>query len=122
MIAGSIDYFLAARVRLTVRGPVGEQEVEAQLDTGYNGFLSVPEPILQALGLAPVTTSQMKLGDGTVVKLPLYHSTVLWNGSERKVETDAPDGLCLLGMSLLEGHDVRLRVITNGRVEIEPIP
>ena len=41
-----------ALVPLPVRGPGGaEQEVEAVLDTGFNGYLALPPPVIEALRL-----------------------------------------------------------------------
>ena len=53
MIVGHVNSFCEAIVRLTVRGFVaGERKVEAVVDTGYNGYLTLP-PELEILELRP---------------------------------------------------------------------
>ena len=40
------------RIRLTVRGPGGqEEEIDAVIDTGYTASLSVPPALVASLGL-----------------------------------------------------------------------
>jgi predicted aspartyl protease len=41
-----------AVVRLKVRGPAGqEEEIQAIIDTGFDGWLSVPSSVVARLGL-----------------------------------------------------------------------
>jgi len=43
MISGVVTGDRQAVIRLTVRGPTGqEQEIEAVIDTGFDGCLSLP--------------------------------------------------------------------------------
>jgi predicted aspartyl protease len=51
MITGAVKAD-EARIRLTVRGHRGrEQEVEAVIDTGYTGALTLPLALITLLGL-----------------------------------------------------------------------
>jgi predicted aspartyl protease len=52
MIPGAVNGNLEATIRLQVRGPGGqEQEVEAVIDTGFNGFLTLSPGLVRRLGL-----------------------------------------------------------------------
>ncbi len=52
MIKGVVNDAYEAVVRLTVQGPSGQsQEIEAVIDTGYNGFLTLPPALVTELGL-----------------------------------------------------------------------
>jgi predicted aspartyl protease len=52
MITGLVTSFYQATIRLIVRGPTGQaQEVEAVIDTGFDGALSLPSADIAALGL-----------------------------------------------------------------------
>ena len=43
MITGVVTSFHQATIRLIVRGPAGQaQEIEAVIDTGFDGALSLP--------------------------------------------------------------------------------
>jgi len=53
MITGVVTGDRQAIIRLMVRGPAGqEQEIEAIIDTGFDGWLSLPSSIVVRLGLA----------------------------------------------------------------------
>jgi predicted aspartyl protease len=52
MITGVVTSFHQATIRLIVRGPTGQaQEIEAVIDTGFDGALSLPPADIAALGL-----------------------------------------------------------------------
>jgi hypothetical protein len=61
------------------------------------------------------------LADGATASLDVYRATVLWEGTERPVRAFATEGTPLLGMALLFGSEVRLRVAESGSVVIEPL-
>lgn len=45
--------------------------------------------------------------------------TLFWDGQERQVEVLAVEGPPLLGMTLIDGHDLRLQAVEGGLVTIE---
>ena len=52
MITGVVTNDRQAVIHLTVRGPAGqEQEIEAIIDTGFDGWLSLPSSLVAGLGL-----------------------------------------------------------------------
>ncbi len=52
MITGVVTPDRLAVIRLTVRGPAGqEHEIEAILDTGFDGWLTLPPSLIVLLGL-----------------------------------------------------------------------
>lgn len=118
MIPGVVNDNLEAAVHLQVRGPGGrEQDTEAVIDTGFNGFLTVSSALVRRLGLLRIGRSRVRLASGQEEVLDLYEIEVLWDGQWRTVETDA-----LVGMSLAYGYSVYVVVIESGRVVIEPLP
>ena len=53
MIIGVVNGNLEAIIRLVVRGPNGqEDEIEAVIDTGFTGFLTLPPSLIVSPGLA----------------------------------------------------------------------
>jgi len=53
MIRGAVNADREATIRLSVRGPSGqEREVDADIDTGFDGWLSLPPSLIADLGLA----------------------------------------------------------------------
>jgi clan AA aspartic protease len=123
MITGRVTALREATVDLTVTGPTQRRQViEAVLDTGFNGFLTLPNHVVRALGLPFVGNRRATLGDGSVVALDLYLATVFWHEQEREVLVLQADGGALVGMALLYGNRVVLHVIDDGEVLIEPWP
>jgi clan AA aspartic protease len=122
MIPGVVNENLEATVHLQVRGPGGrEHDIEAVIDTGFNGFLTVSPAPVRRLGLLRIGRSRVRLASGQEELLDLYEIEVLWDGQWRTVETDAAETDALVGMSLAYGYSVYVEVIEGGRVVIEPL-
>ena len=49
----------------------------------------------------------------------VYETTALWNGEPRRVDAYASDTTPLVGMRLLNGHDLHVQVKDGGRVVIQ---
>lgn len=80
MITGRVTALHEATIRLTVRGPYQhQQEVDAVIDTGFNGFLTLSNSVVHALPLAFVGHRRATLRDGSIVVLDLYLAAVLWH-------------------------------------------
>jgi len=106
-----------------VQGPAGKQtEVEAAIDTGFNGFLTLPEDTINALALRLQGTRSATLAEGSTVVLDVYRATILWHGQARAVQALAAEGGSLIGMSLLYGNRVTLDIVIDGPVTIEALP
>lgn len=86
MITGVVTANREAIIRLVVAGPnQRREEVEAVIDTGFNGFLTLPSQVIRILTLPFIGNRRVILADGRSVVLDLYLTTVLWNEREREV-------------------------------------
>ena len=120
MIEGVVNAAYEAVVTLPLRGPEGQSlEIDAVVDTGYNGFLILPTTVVAELGLAFGGINRATLADGSVVAFDVYDVTVIWDGAARYISANAADSTPLVGMSLLDGHDLSIRVRDGGRVLIQ---
>ena len=109
-----------AALTLTVQGPEGHaREIETVVDTGYNGFLTLPPVLVGELDLPFVTSGEATLADGSAVSFDIHMVTVTWDGQARHIEADAAETTPLVGMRLLVGHDLHVEVENGGRVFIE---
>lgn len=120
MITGAVNRYREATVRLIVRGSdEREREVEAVLDTGFNGSLTLPLSIIEDLALRWRTQAPVILADGREEELADYSAVVVWDGNPRGILVQAADAEPLLGMNLLYGYDLRIEVVEGGSVTIE---
>jgi clan AA aspartic protease len=97
------------------------QLVEALIDTGFTGFLSLPLSMIESLGLPWIFSDSVTLGDGSEVIFQMYRATVIWNGQLKVVDVAASESEPLLGMSLLYGFKLQIEAIERGIVIIEAI-
>ena len=122
MIKGFVNANLEAVVTLPLQGPSGrKREVNVVIDTGFNGYLTLPPMLVADLGLPVVGDGEAVLADGSEAVFDVYGVTVLWNGKSRYVETGAVGVDPLVGMSLLDSHNLSIDVRNGGRVAIQPM-
>ena len=122
MITGKITTNREAIIELEVIGlNQSREKVEAVIDTGFNGYLTLPNDLINYLNLQRAGSRHVTLGDGNVVVLDMYFAKVLWHGQEREVLALQADGGPLIGMSLLHGSRLVLEIINNGNVTIESL-
>ena len=95
------------------------QEVEAVIDTGFSGFLTLPSALVTAFGLGFDGVGWGVLADGTEASFDMYDATLLWDGQPRSVYVYAAETTPLVGMRLLEDHDLHVEVQDGGRVTVE---
>jgi len=123
MMTGIVTPFYQATIRLTVRGPAGhEQEIEAVIDTGFDGALSLSPAYITALGLPWCRRGRALLADGTESLFDIYEATVVWDGIPRRVAVDAADIDPLVGMRLLDGYELTIQAVVSGQVFIKALP
>ena len=120
MITGRVDQSLEAIIRLPVIDATGrEHEVEAVLDTGFNGSLTLPPPLIANLALTWRTTAIVFLANGSREECDVYAATVTWDGAPHHIMVQAADTTPLIGMGLLSGYRVAIDVVVGGQVVIQ---
>ena len=120
MISGTVNARHEAVVPLVVCNAAGEQRrIEAILDTGFTGSLTLPPELIAELNLPWRSCSNAILANGNSEQFDIHAATVLWDGVPRRVLAQAIDNAPLLGMALLVGHDLHVRVLAGGDVRIE---
>ncbi len=120
MIEGVVNANLEAVVPLSLRGPEGQaREVDAVVDTGYSGSLTLPPSLVSELELPYVLSSRATLADDTEVGFNVYGVTVLWDSRPRRIEADAVGSTPLVGMALMDSHSLHVEIRDGGRVAIE---
>ena len=122
MIEGVVSADYEPVITLTLRGPSGRaRDIDAVVDTGYNGFLTLPTTLVEELGLPYVSMAWATLADGSEISYDVHGVTVLWDGQTRYIEADEANATPLVGMLLLDGHDLHVAVEPGGRVLIHTL-
>ncbi|MCY3806086.1 MAG: clan AA aspartic protease [bacterium] len=120
MIEGTVNAHLEAVVTLPLLDSAGQvREVDAVVDTGFNGYLVLPPMLVADLGLPVVGDGEAVLADGSEAAFDVYGVTMFWDGQPRHVETGAVGVDPLLGMAMLDDHDLTIQVRDGGRVVIQ---
>jgi clan AA aspartic protease len=123
MITGELNADLEIILRLQVQDVQGTaHEVETVIDTGYNGFVTLPPALVASLGLRWLYREQGRLADGSVRFFDVYEATVLWDGQPRTVEVDQTDGHVLLGRAMMSRSELRAPFVSGGVATITAIP
>ena len=122
MIAGKVTVHQEAVIELEVRGLNQPVRIEAVIDTGFTGYLTLPSALIDRLKLQRAGEQTTILGDENTVVLKRYVAKVLWHGVERDVYVLQAEGGPLIGMSLLYGSRLILDIVTDGDVTIAVLP
>jgi len=123
MITGVVTADREAVIGLAVHGPTGqEQQIEAVVDTGFDGWFSLPPALIALLGLPWRRRGRALLADGSESVFDIYEGTVVWEGRPRRIAVDEADTAPLVGMALLDGHELKVQVLNGGRVTIKVLP
>lgn len=118
MITGIVRA-LEATIQLRIRGS-GDQErqVEAVIDSGFTGSLTLSGALLASLGPSIQGTLRGIMADGSERLFDVHEVTVLWDGELRQIAVVEADGDPLVGMSLLSGYELMVQVRPDGEVRI----
>lgn len=122
MITGKITVHQEAVIELEVGSSNQSEKIEAVIDTGFTGYLTLPSALMSRLNLQPAGEQRAILGDENRVVLKRHIAKVLWHGAERNVYVLQAEGGPLIGMSLLYGSRLILDVVTDGNVTIDALP
>lgn len=123
MIAGVVTADREAMIRLAVLGAAdGEQAIEAIIDTGFDGWLSLPPSLMPQLGLPWRRRGRALLADGSEGIFDIYEATIIWDGQPRRLAVDEAATAPLVGMSLMEGYQLTIQVRSSGHVTLTTLP
>ena len=122
MITGKLTVHQEAVIELEVGSSNQSEKIEAVIDTGFTGYLTLPSALVSRLNLQQAGEQRAILGDENRVVLKRHIAKVLWHGAERNVYVLQAEGGPLVGMSLLYGSRLILDVVTDGNVTIDALP
>lgn len=122
MIIGFVSPQIRPLIRFEALGAQGaRQEIEAWVDTGFDGELLLTSDVVTQLNLTAPTAITAQLADGSIVEGNSYFATILWDGVERAVQVVETQGYVLAGLALLHGYALHVSFTDGGAVFIEPL-
>ena len=122
MIRGRVNAGREAQVLLEVRGSDRQvHSVEAVIDTGFAGHLTLPRDVINLLELEPRGQTNVTLAGGARELWNTWRGQVLWHDRPRTIRILESRGTSLLGMQLLEDSELTIQVRAGGDVVIEEL-
>ena len=114
--------FLEARVNIDIAGSNRDfRSIEVVVDTGFTGFLTLPESVIDEIGLDTFGQRPAILANGELRMFDIYGAVIRWQGQERVAIVHESDGKSLLGMALLTGNRIIVDAREAGDVSIESL-
>jgi predicted aspartyl protease len=99
MIAGFVNVELEPIVSLSIRRADGKIFTQdAIVDTGFNGWLSLPSDLIAELNLKWKRRGRAILGDGSECIFNVYEAVVFWDDTLLTIPVDEADSESLVGM------------------------
>ena len=120
MILGTVNSDLQAMIQLTIHGSRNDtQDIDAMVDTGLNGWLTLPSEIIDRLQLHYYSRGRAELADGSQRAFDVFEANVNWDGAVRRILVYHADAEPLIGMELLSGYRLKIDVEHEGAVTIQ---
>jgi clan AA aspartic protease len=92
------------------------------IDTGFNGYLTLPAQAVSAMNLPLYSSTPIKLADGSEALSAIHLATVVWDDVEKVVLVLASGYKPLLGTAMMEAYHLEIDFEDNGLVSLEKIP
>ncbi|NEP19236.1 MAG: clan AA aspartic protease [Leptolyngbya sp. SIO4C1] len=122
MIQGVVNSRYEATLPLVIGNKQGKRQViHTVIDTGFNGFLSLPSAVISTLNLSWSASDIVTLGDGSETLFDLYAATVIWDGEYCEIDVAASETEPLVGMALLHHYRLQIDAVQGGIVKIEAL-
>lgn len=123
MIRGIVNARREAIVPLVVGNASGQRQViDAVVDTGFNGFSTLPSVLITSLMLSWDASDIVALGDGREALFDLYAAIIIWDGEYQEIDVAESEAEPLVEMALLYGYRLQIEAIEGGIVSIEKLP
>lgn len=96
-------------------------EIKCVVDTGFEGFLTLPPAAVAQLQLAYLTNLNANLADNSSIQTDVYLATISWNGVERDIPVLAMGRRPLIGTALLRDYHLGIDFCDGGTVLLDTI-
>jgi clan AA aspartic protease len=122
MMQGYVNIGYEAVISLVIKYNNRLKSINAVIDTGFTGFLSLLQSIIDELELPWSYSDFATLGDGSETLFDVHDATIIWDGQFREIEINSANTDPLLGMKMLRGFRLQVDTVQGGVVTIEALP
>jgi clan AA aspartic protease len=123
VITGTVTPAREAVLCLSVYDARGKMhETRVVVDTGFDGWLTLPPSFIIALGLTWKRFERLTLADGNAILTNVYDATVEWDGHEVTVLVIEADADPIVGMSLMCGFELTMPILEGATFKLRRIP
>ena len=120
MISGAVVANRGPVVPLAVLDAGGRPHaISALVDTGFNGWLTLPQKLIASLSLSWYMEGQGILADGGSTFLNVFAANIVWDGQSCPAFVSELEGDPLIGMRLLNGFRIIIEAVAGGAIQIE---
>ena len=121
MINGRVAGTRRILMQLEVQDGDGNwQMLPVMLDTGFTGYLALPERFVLRLGLTLDGRRLVSSATQQSAMVRYGYARIIWFGQQRTVRVVQAGTHPLLGMSLLWNHHIVIDAVPDGAVAITP--
>jgi clan AA aspartic protease len=122
MITGFVNVEFEPIIPLSIRRADGKVFTQdASVNTGFNGWLSLPPDLIAELNLKWKRRGRAILGDGSECVFNVYEAVVVWDSTLLTIPVDEAEAEPLVGMSLMEDYQLTIQVFEGGQVELRKV-
>ncbi|MCJ8280558.1 MAG: clan AA aspartic protease [Rivularia sp. ALOHA_DT_140] len=115
MITGKVNADYEPIITIAIRNEQGKLYYrDAVIDTGFDGWLCLPPNLIAQLNLNWKRRGRALLADGSEIIFDIYEATVFWDEQFLTIPIDEADSDPLVGMSLMEGYQLKIQVVDGG--------
>jgi clan AA aspartic protease len=120
MMQGFVNQRCEATLSIVVGNTTGQRQlIDAVIDTGFNGFLTLPSTLITELDLPWSASDIVTLGDGSETLFDLYAAAIIWDGQYREIDIAESETEPLIGMAMLYGYRLQIDALEGGIVKVE---
>ena len=119
---GHVNTSYEAVISLVIKHNNKLKSINAVIDTGFTGFLSLPQSIIDELELPWSYSDFATLGDGSETLFDIHDANVIWDGQFREIEINSAETDPLMGMKMLRGYRLQVDTVQGGLVTIKALP
>ena len=124
MISGQVNLMRQPTITVVlIDGDSRHRAIEARLDTGFSGDLTLPQTAIAQLGFPVATRSgHYTIGSGAMATFTAYEGRMQWRNDVRNIVVLESEILPVVGVGLLWENNLSVDFIIGGDVAIRELP